>query len=677
MAGAPGHMVKIYLSFNTNQRIMEVRKENPETSQQVRQLAAIMFTDMKGSTAMMQEDEQKARTLRNRLLDVLAKTIPSHNGKIIQYYGDGSLSIFHSAIDAVKCSIEIQKHVQGEPKIPLRIGIHSGDISYDEHGVYGDSVNVASRIESISVPGAVTISDKVFDEIKNQSEITTVSLGAYNLKNVKRKIEIYALTNEGLVIPTEAQIGIKAGSEKSIAVLPFINMSSDPENEYFSDGISEEILNALTKVEGLQVSARTSSFSFKGKNEDVRQIGNKLGVSTVLEGSVRRSGKRIRITAQLVNTADGYHLWSEMYDSDLEDIFQVQDEISQKIVNRMKENFALTQKQDHLIKPLTDNIEAYNLYLKARYYWNKSNPENIGKAIQTLEEVIRLDPGFASPYCLLSYCYSFMGSTGMMNASDAYSKAKDYTLKAIEIDPNHAESHLSLATIKFYNNWDFPGAEASLEKAISLGLNSSLLNQVHGWFLISKGDFVKAIEKMEQAVILDPLSLPLMCQLADAYSFAGRFGDALAQYDKAIELDPTFRRGFEGKGMTYLAMGDYENAIENFEKYQKLIGHPLKGLSSLGHAYAAAGYMDKALECLDKIKQRELAEPGVILDMDYAFLYSGMKEFDKAFHFLNRVYEQRTGIACLGMIFCIRYPMLNELKSDPRFHQLTSRIGLE
>ena len=651
-------------------------KPEPQ-DQQTRQLAAIMFTDMKGSTALMQEDEYKAKTLRNRLLDILSKTIPLYNGKIIQYYGDGSLSIFHSAIDAVKCSIEIQKRVQEKPVISLRIGIHSGDISYDEHGVYGDCVNVASRIESISVPGAVAISDKVFDEIKNQKEITTVSLGMFNLKNVKRQIEIYAVTNEGLVVPSEAQIGVKAGSEKSIAVLPFVNMSSDAENEYFSDGISEEILNALTKVEGLQVSARTSSFSFKGKNEDVRQIGNKLGVATVLEGSVRRAGKRIRITAQLINTKDGYHLWSEVYDSDLEDIFQVQDEISLKIVNKLKENFSVTAKELHIIKPPTANIDAYNLYLKGRYYWNKSNPENILKAIKTFEDVILIDPGFASTYCMLSFCYSFLGSTGILSPTEAYSKAKDYTLKAIELDPNHAESHLSLATIKFYNNWDFHGAEASLEKAINLGLNSSLLNQVHGWFLISKGDFVKAIEKMEQAVLLDPLSLPLMCQLADAYSFAGRFNEALAQYDKAIELDPNFRRGFEGKGMTYLAMGEYQNAIENLEKYHKLIGHPLKGLSSLGHAYAAAGYMDKALECLDKIKQREVAEPNVILDMDYAFLYSGMKEYDKAFHFLNRVYEQRTGIACLGMIFCIRYPMLNELKADPRFRQLTSKIGID
>jgi adenylate cyclase len=650
--------------------------DSDTSSRRVRQLAAIMFADMTGYTALMQEDEQKAKILRDRQRKTLEHFIPGHNGKIIQYFGDGTLSIFGSAIDAVNSAVDIQRELQKEPKVLLRIGLHSGDIVYDNEGVYGDCVNLASRIEALSLPGAVLISDKVFDEVKNQAEIKTNLLGKFNLKNVKRQVEVYAIANEGLVIPTPAQISVKAGAEKSIAVLPFVNMSADPENEYFSDGISEEILNALTRVEGLQVTARTSSFSFKGKNEDVRQIGIRLGVSTVLEGSVRRAGKKIRITAQLINTADGYHIWSEVYNSDLEDIFQVQDEISVKIVTRLRENFA-GDKKEPIIKPLTDNIEAYNLYLKGRYHWNRSNPEDILKAIKIFEEVIRIDPGFALPYCSLSFCYSFLGSTGLMPPAEAYPKAKDFTLKAIELDPNHAESHLSLATIKFFHNWDFDGAEISLNKALSLSLNSSLINQVHGWFLIAKGDFKNAIEKMQQAVILDPLSLPLMSNLADAYSFAGRFPEALAQYGRIIEMDPSYRRGFEGRGMIYLATGESEKAVKDFEQYHKLIGNPLKGLSSLGHAYAAAGQSDKAYECLEKLKQREKSEPGTILHMDFAFIYTGLKDFDQAFYHLNKTYEQRIGIACLGMIFCIRYPMLNELKSDPRFKELTRKMAID
>jgi TolB-like protein len=401
----------------------------------VRQLAAVMFTDMTGYTALMQEDEQKAKILSVRQRQTLEKFIPGYSGQIIQYFGDGTLSIFGSATDAVRSAIEIQRELQKEPKVLLRIGLHSGDIVYDSHGLYGDCVNLASRIENLSVPGSVLISDKVFDEVKNQKDIKTILLGKFNLKNVKRQVEVYAIANEGLVIPSQAQIGVKAGAEKSIAVLPFVNMSADPENEYFSDGISEEILNALTRVEGLQVTARSSAFSFKGKNEDIRQIGTKLGVSTILSGSVRKAGKRMRITAQLINTADGYHVWSEVYDSDLEDIFGVQDEISLKIVTKLKENFATGNKKETIIKPLTENIDAYNLYLKGRYHWNRSNPEDISKAIKIFEEVILLDPGFALPYCALSFCYSFLGSAGLLPPAEAFPKAKDYTLKAIELDP--------------------------------------------------------------------------------------------------------------------------------------------------------------------------------------------------------------------------------------------------
>lgn len=643
----------------------------------VRHLAAIMFADMTGYTAMMQEDEQKAKLLRDRQRKALENHVPASNGRILQYFGDGTLSIFNSAIDAVNAAIAIQLELLQNPRVDLRIGIHAGDIAYDHQGVYGDCVNLASRIEALASPGAILISDKVYDEVKNQRAIQTKELGSYRLKNVKRQVDVYAIANDGLVVPTQAQLGAKTGNNKSIAVLPFVNMSGVPENEYFSDGISEEILNVLTKVDGLQVTARTSSFHFKGKNEDIRQIGQKLGVSTILEGSVRKVGKRVRITAQLINTTDGYHIWSETYDSDLEDIFQVQDEISLKILNRLKENFGLSAAVNPVTKAPTENLEAYNLYLKGRYHWNKSNPEDIRRAIKAYEDAILADPQFALPYCALSYCYSFLGSAGLLPPTEAYPKAKDYTLRAIELDPNHAESHLSLATIKFYHNWDFDGAEQSLKKALDLSLNSSHINQVHGWFLIARGQFNEAIEKMEQAVSLDPLSLPLMGNLADAYSFARRFEEALEQYDKVIELDPTFRRAFEGRGMIYLAMGDYENAIANFEQYHKLIGHPLKGVSSLGHAYAASGNKEKALECLAKLKQRQEMEPNVVLHMDYAFLYSGLKDFDKAFYYLNKTYEERMGIACLGMIFCIRYPLLNDLHTDSRFRELTEKMKID
>ncbi|HZV44933.1 MAG TPA: adenylate/guanylate cyclase domain-containing protein, partial [Saprospiraceae bacterium] len=427
----------------------EVPAVTPLASTTNRILAAVMFADMTGFTAMMQEDEHKAKSHRDRMRQVLEKFIPQHQGRIIQYYGDGTLSIFSSAIESVKCAIDIQQELQREPKVLLRIGLHSGDVVVEQDDIYGDSVNIASRIEALAIPGAVLISDKLQDEIKNQIEIKTKSLGKFVLKNVKQQVEVFAITGQGMTVPTDAQTGVKAGSDKSIAVLPFVNMSADPENEYFSDGIAEEILNGLSRVDGLQVCSRTSSFTFKGKNKDVRTVGQKLGVSSVLEGSVRRAGNKVRISVQLSNTSDGYHVWSEVFDGDLDDIFKVQDEISHKIVTRLKENFALKSKEELIIKPATANLDAYNLYLKGLFHWGKSNPEEIRKAIAAFEEAIQLDPNFVVPCCNLSYCYSFLGSSGVIPRQEAFSKAKDYTLKAIELDPNHPESYLAMAIIKF------------------------------------------------------------------------------------------------------------------------------------------------------------------------------------------------------------------------------------
>ena len=290
----------------------------------MRQLAAIMFSDMTGYTALMQKNEQLARVKRQRLKEVLEAAVSVYNGKILQYYGDGALSIFNSAIDGVNCAVEIQQTLQLEPKVELRIGIHTGDISIEDESIFGDGVNLASRIESLAVPGSVFISEKVFDEIKNQENITAREMGYFELKNVIKPVRIFAIDNKGLVVPARDELKGKTKQPTNrLAVLPFVNMSADPENEYFSDGITEELLNAFTKVNGLQITSRTSAFAFKGKNTDIREIGIQLNVDRILEGSVRKSGNRVRITAQLINTADGYHIWSENFDRNLTDIFEV------------------------------------------------------------------------------------------------------------------------------------------------------------------------------------------------------------------------------------------------------------------------------------------------------------------------------------------------------------------
>src|SRR3954454_24170492 len=308
----------------------------------MRQLAAIMFSDMYGYTALMQQNEQLAKDKRRRLKEVLEASVSGYNGKILQYYGDGALSIFNSAIDGVNCAVAIQQTLRQEPKVDLRIGIHTGDISIENETIYGDGVNLASRIESLAVPGSIFISEKVFDEIRNEENLTAREMGYFELKNVVRPVRIFAIDKKGLVVPTrDALKGKTKQPANRLAMLPFVNMSADPENEYFSDGITEELLNALAKVDGLQVTSRTSAFAFKGKNNDIREICMQLNVDKILEGSVRKAGNRVRITAQLINATDGYHIWSETYDRNLTDIFEMQDEISSIIAGKLQDKIGI------------------------------------------------------------------------------------------------------------------------------------------------------------------------------------------------------------------------------------------------------------------------------------------------------------------------------------------------
>jgi TolB-like protein/Tfp pilus assembly protein PilF len=641
--------------------------------EKIRQLAAIMFTDMVGYTAMMQVDEQKAKQNRDRHRQVLKDKTQAHHGLILQYYGDGTLSVFGSAIEAVLCAVEIQTELQKDPQIPLRIGLNIGDVVYDDDGIYGDGVNVASRIEAMSVAGGILISDKIYDEIKNHPELPAMSLGKFNLKNVKRSIEIYALANKGLKIPSATDIKGKMNQTlSSIAVLPFVNMSIDPENEYFSDGITEELINALTKVGGLRVTSRTSSFAFKDKREDVRDIGKQLDVSTVLEGSVRKAGDRIRVSAQLINTSDGYHIWSEIYDRKLADIFEVQDELSKKIANTLREKLSIGDSKTPLVKSYTQNIEAYNIYLKGIYYWNKWNPDSVKQSIEFFQKASELEPEFPLAYSGLSRAYSFLGATGFLPSKSSYPKAKEYAMKALEIDDQLSDSHLTLAMVKFLFDWDWQGAEQCFKKAIELNPGSAETYQYYRMYLNVMGREEEAIAAAEKAVKLDPLSVNVLDSLADAYFHAGQYDRAIAQYQKILELDPDFRTALYSLGWAYWQKGETQRALETFKEAQHQTGHALKGLTQLGYAYAKMGMKKEALDCLAKLKQRKKIEKNVSFHMDFAVLYSGLNEFDKVFYHLDRAYEEHFG----GLIF-ITGRHWQEIKSDKRYHELLKKMGLK
>ena len=637
-----------------------------------RMLAAIMFTDIVGYTALMQEDESNAKVLRDRHRYVMENYIPEYNGKIVQYYGDGTLSVFKSAIESVNCSIEIQLAFQDVPQIPLRIGIHVGDIVFEDNGAYGDGVNVASRIESLSAPKGILISDKVFYEIKNHPSIKYESLGKFELKNVDRAYEVFAIANDHLSIPSPQQLK-KSSKEsvKSIAVLPFVNVGSQPENEYFSDGITDELINTLSKIDGLAVTSRTSSFRFKGENKDIREIGSQLNVSSILEGSVRMAGDKVRINAQLINAADGYQVWADVYNRRLEDIFDVQDEISRKIANQLKERLTGKESKEKLVASQTENLEAYNSYLKGLHYVNKWTPNDIRNAMEFFDEAIRLETNYASAYAGIANCYNFLGSRGQVLAKLAYPKAKEAAEKALEINPNLVEAHLQLSVVRMHYDWDWKGAISCLEKSLELNPGSSTVHYSLYNYYATIGEFEKAKKEIVEALKLDPLSLRINTSMGDSFFYLRMYEEAIKQYEKTLELDSSFRSAIGNMAWVYVAEGEYEKAEELFIHRKNLINHPLKGLMGLGFVYAKMNKSDKARDCLEKILKRVEEEDNILLDIDLAILYTSLGDYDKTFLHLERAVNEKYGI-----IYLKTHYGFTEIRNDDRFINLLQKIGL-
>ncbi|HEX5653747.1 MAG TPA: adenylate/guanylate cyclase domain-containing protein, partial [Chitinophagaceae bacterium] len=437
---------------------------------QSRQLAAIMFTDIVGYTALMQANEQKAVAVIKHYNSTLEKLVTQFNGQVLNYYGDGSLCIFSSATDAVNCSLAVQKDLKNEPAVPLRIGLHIGEVFFEDAKALGDGVNVASRVQSLGQENTILISEEVHDKIKNNASVTATSLGHFAFKNVGKSMEVFALTNDGLSIPNRKKMEGKLKkkslqkrniiaalsfillivaaflisknflanndkvADKSIAVLPFVDMSPGKDQEYFSDGLSEELLNLLAKIPELKVIGRTSSFSFKGKTEDLRSIAQKLGVAHLLEGSVRKDGNKIRVTAQLIKADDGTHLWSETYDRDLEGLFKLQDEIAGAVVKQLKLKLLAVPSSGSS----SVNMEVHNLILQGNYFFDKLDKDNVAKAVDFYIRALAIDSNDARAWGKLANAVSRQSFQNYIDQNTGYEKARQAALKAISLDNSHA-----------------------------------------------------------------------------------------------------------------------------------------------------------------------------------------------------------------------------------------------
>ncbi|MFQ5799646.1 MAG: protein kinase, partial [Bacteroidota bacterium] len=458
----------------------------------------------------------------------------------------------------------------------------------------------------------------------------------------------------------------------SIAVLPFTNMSADKEQEYFCDGMAEEIINALTRVEGLRVVARTSAFAFKGKSEDIREIGRKLDVRTLLEGSVRKAGNRLRITAQLINVADGYHLWSERYDRQMEDVFAIQDDISQAVVNTLRIKL-VGERETAFVKRPTENLEAYNLFLKGRFFWSKRTEEGLKKGIQYFQQAIQKDPGFAFAYAGLADSYSLLCSYHILSPNEAIPKARVAATKAMELDNTLAEAYEALAHVRILHDWNWLDAEREFRRAIELNPAYATAHQRYSLYLAVMGQMDAAIAEIGRAQELDPLSLIINTDVGLVFYTAGQYDRAIEQCRQALEIDPSFSVAHFALGLTYEQRGMYEQAIAELQKAITLSGDLTVVKAALGHVYAASGNSGEAKKVLDDL--HEVSKRRYVSPYSIAVIYAGLGENDRAVEWLQKSYEERS--VWLIHLHLKVDPRLQMLHQDPRFLALLKKMGLE
>ncbi|MEH6536773.1 MAG: adenylate/guanylate cyclase domain-containing protein [Psychroserpens sp.] len=644
-----------------------------------RLLAAIMFTDIEGYTTLMGHDEENAFNIRERHRNTFDSTTKAFNGRIIQYFGDGTLSIFTSAVEAVKCAIELQNEFLIEPMIPVRIGIHVGDIIYSRDDILGDAVNVASRIESCAVPGSVLVSDKVHDQIRNHQDIKAQFLDAYELKNIDDAIPIFAIANKGLIVPKRENIKgkLKATSndtsktitkkkalvlatfalvvlfsvflfypyfikndlpskELSIAVLPFDNLSNDNDSEIFRDGITEDILTQLSKIKDLHVISRTSVMQYKGTEKTIPEIAKELGVSYILEGSIRKYGDAIRITAQLIDATSDEHLWSENYDKTLTNIFSLQTEVSEEIVDALHLNLSFEELQGLTVIP-TQNIEAYKLFLKGRNEADKRNKESLAESILLYKEAIALDPNYAVAYAEIANSIYLETYYSRRDPEEASQLANEYLDKAEKINDKISRIYSVKGLI---NNIEgkHKAADIAFKKAIKLSPNDLTARHQYSTYFFYTGQYKKQLEQAEIAYRLDPFSFPTANSYFNALTANEEFEQAEAVMDKIQSRDDDSNQ--------FVINRSYFRLFMDQKKFKKAIPYLEQMVKKenvfnrfLGYCYVKTGDTLKAHNVLDSIRKnghpREKSH-------QLAVVFAGLKMNDSVLFHLDSIRNKQT-----------------------------------
>jgi TolB-like protein/class 3 adenylate cyclase len=664
---------------------------------QSRQLVAVMFTDIVGYTALMGANEQKAFEILKKNREIHQPIIDTYNGKLIKELGDGILASFPTVSDALFAAMKIQQACSASKELSLRIGIHEGEIIFENNDIYGDAVNISSRIQTLCVPGSILFSKKVNDEIKNKAEFHTVSLGRFEFKNVNEPIEVFALANDGFPVPKRSMMDGKLkkknfqkrnliaalssimlvvatffiykkifpkndnnGIDKSIAVLPFVDMSAAKDQEYFSDGLSEELLNLLSKISELKVIGRTSSFSFKGKNEDLRSIAQKLGVAHILEGSVRKDGNKIRVTAQLIRATDGSHLWSETYDRDMEGIFKLQDDIAGAVVKQLKLKLLITTAN---AVSYSTNTEVYNLILQGNYFSEKRDKENLAKALDFYLRALAIDSLNARSWAAVAECYNLQSNWGWIDRNEGFQKARKAATKSIELDGTQAEGHWVLGVLKMYD-FDWYGAEAEIQNALNLEPGNADALRAMGFLYRCLGRYDEAIRLYKQAIILDPVQAIIYFNFGQLLYQANHLEEAIVPLKKVLELNPQFPRAHIFLGMVYLLQGKPELALDEMPQEEDEVWRNF----ALILTYQALGRKKE----VDKLLSDYIIKFQKVQAYHIAEIYAFRGEKDKAFEWLEESYKVRE----TRLTFLKGDPLFKNLKNDPRYVTFMKKMKL-
>ena len=538
-----------------------------------RRLAAILSADVVGYSRLMGIDEAgtlaRLKALRR---DLIEPKIAAHAGRIVKLMGDGMLAEFGSAVDAVACAIEIQRQVrvhdagssEADP-IQFRVGINVGDIIIDGDDILGDGVNIAARIEGVAAPGGISLSDDAWRQVQGKVAANFIDSGEHSLKNIARPVRVYRieLGEEGATQPAAPASALPV--KPSIAVLPFQNMSGEAEQDYFCDGLVEDIITTLSKLAELRVIARNSTFVYKGRSVDVRDAAKQLGVRYVLEGSVRKSGNRIRITAQLIDAKDGAHLWAERYDRAVDDIFAIQDEITLVLATEMQ--VKLTEgEQARLRYTTTTNVEAWTYWAQGMSYFRQAiTKENTGSARACWEKALALDPASAPLNAMLGFVHSVGARFGWWDDREtALGKARAYADRALEIDPGNTDAHIASGCV-FVMRERYDEAVADARKAVELAPGSADVASLAGFILTPSGYPEEGVIQSEKAIALNP-NYPAVYLgiLGDAYRHAGRTEQAIAAFEAYHARSPGF--GLTDLVIIYQEMGRAEEAKQTTEQ---------------------------------------------------------------------------------------------------------------